>query len=432
MTRVADVVIVGGGIAGSAAGISLARAGLDVSVLEFQEEYRDLVRGEMLAPWGSAEAERIGALDAILAAAPAPLHEWRLWDEIHAPDDAPAFDLTRRFAPGGHPPFAIRHDQACQRLAQHAIAAGASLTMGVRDIKVEGGHAPSVTYSVGGRRISQSCRLVIGAGGRHGPVGKQVGLPLARTFHHWGAGLAIADLEGWPAGVQAIGTEGDTNFFVFPQQHRRARLYLNYPTAKRRAFAGPGGTDRFLKAFDLACLPSSLRHALLAATPAGPCVSAPALSSWTEQPFTSGVVLIGDEAGANCPVLGTGLSNGLRDARIVSEALAESRDWSPESFVPYALERRRRLGRLNFVVDALNMLFAEFGPANVERRKRAWERIHANPSFQMLFTAGIAGPERVPDAMFEQAFIRRLFAGSSTRRTLPALLETGEGSRVAS
>ena len=63
-----DVVIVGGGIAGSAIATALASAGLDVLVLECQVQYRDRVRGEFLQPWGVAEARRLGVEDALLGA----------------------------------------------------------------------------------------------------------------------------------------------------------------------------------------------------------------------------------------------------------------------------------------------------------------------------------------------------------------------------
>jgi 2-polyprenyl-6-methoxyphenol hydroxylase-like FAD-dependent oxidoreductase len=58
----ADVAIVGGGIAGGALAVRLARAGLAVTVLEQSAEFRDRVRGETMFPWGCAELVESGLL----------------------------------------------------------------------------------------------------------------------------------------------------------------------------------------------------------------------------------------------------------------------------------------------------------------------------------------------------------------------------------
>jgi len=58
-----EIVVIGGGIAGGAFATVMARAGHSVLMLEITPEHRDVVRGEWLAPWGVAEAKRLGLYD---------------------------------------------------------------------------------------------------------------------------------------------------------------------------------------------------------------------------------------------------------------------------------------------------------------------------------------------------------------------------------
>ena len=63
-----DVVIVGGGIAGGALAVVLARGGVAVAVLERDPVLIDRVRGEFMALWGVAELQRLGLFDTLAAA----------------------------------------------------------------------------------------------------------------------------------------------------------------------------------------------------------------------------------------------------------------------------------------------------------------------------------------------------------------------------
>ncbi len=63
--RSVDVIIVGGGIAGSCLGGVLARAGLGVVVLEKEPRFRGRVRGEGTWPYGVADALATGLSDVL-------------------------------------------------------------------------------------------------------------------------------------------------------------------------------------------------------------------------------------------------------------------------------------------------------------------------------------------------------------------------------
>src|SRR6266849_8727561 len=63
-----EVVIVGGGIGGSALACVLASEGIATTIVEKSTVHTDIVRGEWIAPWGVAETERLGLYELLLNA----------------------------------------------------------------------------------------------------------------------------------------------------------------------------------------------------------------------------------------------------------------------------------------------------------------------------------------------------------------------------
>jgi 2-polyprenyl-6-methoxyphenol hydroxylase-like FAD-dependent oxidoreductase len=181
-TDSADIVIVGGGIAGSALALVLANAGLGVTVLERQAHYQDRVRGEVMAPWGVAEAQQLGILDALHNAGGVYVQRSISYDEVMPPDvaEAHATDLTR-ILPGVPGPYCAGHPVTCQALSDAAQRAGARYVQRVGRTQVIAGRKPGVAYELDGTLHRLAPRLVVGADGRTSTVRSQVGIPLHRA-----------------------------------------------------------------------------------------------------------------------------------------------------------------------------------------------------------------------------------------------------------
>ena len=77
-----DVVVVGGGIAGSALAAVLARQGLAVTVLERTRTFPDRVRGETWTPWGVAHLQALDLLDTLVDAGACFATRWAFYDDV--------------------------------------------------------------------------------------------------------------------------------------------------------------------------------------------------------------------------------------------------------------------------------------------------------------------------------------------------------------
>ena len=406
-----DLIIVGGGIGGSALAIVMARAGRSVLLLEKTEVFEDHVRGEWIAPWGVVETRRVGLYDLLMAAGGHHLARHITYDETLAPAEAEAAAAPlAMFVPGVPGPLCLGHPKHCQTLIEEAARAGATVIRGVDVTAVSVGKAPGATFTVGGETRQARARLLVGADGRTSMVRQAAAIVLHEDKpHHMFGGLLIEGAEGWDPTTQAIGTEGDFNFLTFPQGDGRVRVYGGYALEERARFAGPEGARRFLEAFRVACSPEN--HHIADARPAGPLRSYFNNDSWTDEPFAEGTVLVGDAAGWNDPIIGQGLSITYRDVRIVSELLVGSDDWSTQTLAPYAEERRERMRRLRFVASLSSTLEAEFGPEARERRHAHHVRAATDPSLRAHALVPMAGPEALPPEVFTPQFRARALAG---------------------
>ena len=129
-----DLVIVGGGIGGSALATVMAQAGKSVLLLEQSEVYQDRVRGEWIAPWGVAEVQRLGLYELLMQAGGHHITRHVTYDEAVEPAVAEASSLPLSlFKPGVPGPLCLRHPVHCQTLFDAAAKAGA---VALRDVNL--------------------------------------------------------------------------------------------------------------------------------------------------------------------------------------------------------------------------------------------------------------------------------------------------------
>ena len=140
-----EIAIVGGGIGGAALATVLARHGLAITVLERDARPVDRVRGEFMAPWGVAEAARLGLLDILRSTGGVYAQRFIGYDETVPPEyaEASARDL-REVHPIGTGALCSGHPAMCAALCTAATGAGVTVLRGSRISRLpQANHLPS-------------------------------------------------------------------------------------------------------------------------------------------------------------------------------------------------------------------------------------------------------------------------------------------------
>src|SRR4051812_13045923 len=160
-TPVFDVIIVGGGIAGSCLAGVLAGAGLGVLVVERESRFRDRIRGEGTWPWGVVEARQAGLSDLLEAAATVELRALKRYENGH-----PVEVVWDRSAPDAIPGMGFVHPHLQEAAFGWAAAQGATTIRPAKAIRFSRNGRPSLVIAVDGREQEYAARLVVGADGK--------------------------------------------------------------------------------------------------------------------------------------------------------------------------------------------------------------------------------------------------------------------------
>jgi 2-polyprenyl-6-methoxyphenol hydroxylase-like FAD-dependent oxidoreductase len=404
-----DVIVVGGGVGGCSLAAALAGAGLRVTVLERELEYRDVVRGEGLVHWGYEQAAAMGCAAAIDATPGfSPMTRLVSYDESVPPEVAErhARDLGNMLPdiPGM---IGVGHPELREALCSAALKSGATVRFGVSHVEVTPGDAPSVRYHVDDHEHVETARLVVVADGKNSTVRTALGIALEVTKPRiMLTGLLVDDGGQWDRDLTVIGVEGHTLYYVIPRGLDRVRLYIGRPMDDPGRFSGTDREARFLEAFQLESLPNA--EFLHQATVVGPCASFPMTDSWLESPVIDGGALIGDAAGWSNPVTGQGLAVALRDARVLSDAMLEADEWTPDTLHAYVEERDERMRRLRFTSALTDLLTAFNSPDRAARRGRMGALMRAQPHLGAAIAAAHVGPWRLPAAAFSPDILTTL------------------------
>ena len=363
-----DIIVIGGGVGGSALAAGMAAAGTKALVLEAEESFRDRVRGEAVMPWGVAEARLMG-LDAVfeqVGANPLPF-----WDSYQGPDRSGHRDLTRT-TQVKEPVMACYHPALQHALLQHAEQSGAEVWRGARVTGLTTGIESSgvtVLEERMGAVIRLSARIAVGADGRGSPTRRWAGFPVLQDPERNlvsgvlmdGVSLSDDATHAW------LDTQKGHFILNFPQGEGRARVYLCYAAGSAKRYSGPQDVQPVLDQCIASGVPAEVYEN---ASPAGPLATFEGRTTYVESAYRRGVALVGDAAANTDPTWGQGLSMALRDARLLTEILLAHNDWS-EAGKAYAEARKQHFLVVHAMENWQTQLLMDTGPEADAIRARA-------------------------------------------------------------
>ena len=390
MSQNYDLIIIGGGVAGSALAAGMAAAGAKTLVLESEQSFRDRVRGEAIMPWGVSEVRLLG-LEAVLERA--GTNPLTFWDSYNGADRSGHRDLPRTTRVG-EPVMASYHPSLQEALLGHAEESGSNVWHGARVSGLSAGDStsnPTVFLEHNGAARQLSARLVVGADGRGSPTRGWAGFPVLQdTERNLVSGVLLENVALSDDAAHAW-LDTDKGHFIlnFPQGAGRVRVYLCYEHRSAKRY---GGSDDIRVVLDQ-CVASGVPAEVYAnAVSAGPLATFEGRTTWAESAFRNGVALVGDAAANTDPTWGQGLSMALRDARVLKEHLLANDDWGTAGRA-YAETRQAYFGVVHSMENWQTQLLMDTGPdadAIRGRAMRSWSEDRTrNPD---TFLSGPGGP----------------------------------------
>jgi geranylgeranyl reductase family protein len=228
--RAYDVIVAGGGPAGSTLAWDLARRGVGVLVLERTRFPREKVCGDYVEPRGLRILRQMGCLERLEESKPLPITNSATYVDSHRcyAGKIPFYGLSEDFPPHG---YIIPRDELDTAMLEAAERAGATVQQETALTAVAAGRSGvEVEARRGPKRVRYRSRLIGGAEGANSIVGTTKGMLTDDPRH-----TAVAER------AYAVGVDGDVGeaAFFFDEQLFPGYGWM-FPMAEGRVNLGVG------------------------------------------------------------------------------------------------------------------------------------------------------------------------------------------------
>ncbi|MDX1621009.1 MAG: NAD(P)/FAD-dependent oxidoreductase [Nitriliruptorales bacterium] len=310
-----DAIVVGGRVAGAATGMLLARAGLDVLVVDRARYGSDTFSTHAFMRAGVLQLSKWGLLGEIVDAGTPAVRR----TTVRYGRDEEVIDIKP--IPGCEALYAPRRWLLDRVLIDAAANAGADVRMGtgvVHLLRRDDGSVHGIEVrDHTGLRYSASAPITIGADGAKSLVAKSVAAPTYRQGDH-----AAAFIGSWFSGVESDGYQWLYNLGgsagIIPTNDGQVSAWVAMPST-RFPVARQLPNKGFWPTFDHVApdwaerLRSGVQH--------GPFRAFPGIPSYLRQPYGPGWALVGDAGYFKDPITAHGMTDALRDAELLANAV---------------------------------------------------------------------------------------------------------------
>jgi 2-polyprenyl-6-methoxyphenol hydroxylase-like FAD-dependent oxidoreductase len=397
--RETDVLIVGGGPAGTLLGFLLARRGVDVLVAEKQTSLEREFRGETVAAPSVQTLRRLGFGPALEA------HGYIRTEGVTMRMEGRRVMHVdyRRFAVGEvpidipQPPMIAMFSEAASSYPNFEYRFGTSFTDLVRDD--DGTIRGAFLRGRDGSVTEVRARLVVGADGRFSKVRRAAGITadvqqMDRDF----LSFKLPRPAGW--GLQAeLVVDRDRHLVVLPTFPDFLRIGNNLPKRGlgelRKAGFAPFKAgimeldsrlapvvDEHLNSWD----DTSFLEIFTAEVP-----------SWTQD----GLILIGDASHTCTPILGQGVNLAIQDAVVLAPVVATSLSGGvvkAAAFTDFVAERRKHKSKVTSFQRLQEKALATGSPTGVLLRRARYRLLDALPLKYKIFGDVLNAPHGIDPA----------------------------------
>lgn len=339
-----SVCIAGAGPGGALLGLLLARAGIDVVVLEKSKDFEREFRGESLSPDARKLLEEIGLKDYMeehgyLESRYLGLYENN--ERLMRMDLGEVDKDNHAIIEFPQPVLLSALINEAKKFPNYDIRMGVS----AKELIKEDGKIVGVEVGNTEQSFTIRTKLVVAADGRYSRLRKMSGLsaniePVSRDVS-W---FMIPRPANWDPEIK-VKLKGDRHMILLPTYPDKIRAGINIPKGKYKEFRNQGIENLYNFVEEL--------------EPALGSVVRESVKDWSELAlldiFTAevpqwsldGFVLMGDSAHTITPIMGQGIKHALFDARKLSGVVIECLKNSPDTvidhhhFLEYQTERKK-------------------------------------------------------------------------------------------